>query len=91
MMVRLIGLMVPLMFLLCPVRGDEAAAIVALERLKPYIQLERDDKRPGKPVIGVRLGTRKISDADLIHLKELKSLRRLAFPYHKSRVPGSPT
>ena len=60
-------------------RADEAAAIAALEKLGAKIM--RDEKKPSKPIVEVKLTGAKVTDADLAglvpHLKELKSLPAL--------------
>src|SRR5437867_4478203 len=56
-------------------RSDEAAAVRMVERLGGGIT--RDDKQPGKPVIGVVLRFTKVTDADLKELKEFKQLTTL--------------
>src|SRR5262245_64969312 len=60
-------------------RADEAGAVKAIEKLGG--QVTRDDKQPGNPIVGVGLNYRKVTDAELKQLKELKSLRRLAIGY----------
>src|SRR5438132_12177720 len=60
------------------VRADEASAVKAVENLGGKVT--RDDKLPGKPVIGVNLGALvmgKVTDAGLKELKDLKQLTSL--------------
>jgi len=54
-------------------RADEATAVKAVERLGGYVT--RDDKLPGRPVTGVRLGGLQVTDASL---EELKAFEHLA-------------
>src|SRR5438552_2461631 len=56
-------------------RADEASAVKAVENLGGKVT--RDDKLPGKPVIGVNLGGAKVTDAGLKELKDLKKLTLL--------------
>ena len=56
-------------------RADEASAVKAVEKLGGKVT--RDDKLPGKPVIGVNLTGRGVTDAGLKELKELKQLTTL--------------
>src|SRR5207302_796007 len=56
-------------------RADEASAVKAVEKLGGKVT--RDDKLPGRPVIGVNLGHPKVTDADLKELKNLKQLTSL--------------
>jgi len=56
-------------------RADEAHAVKAVEKLGGNVT--RDDKLPGKPVIGVNLNHSKLTDASLKELKELKQLTTL--------------
>src|SRR5213080_2959225 len=56
-------------------RADEASAVKAVEKLGGKVT--RDDKLPGKPVIGVNLGHTKMTDAGLKELKHLKHLTSL--------------
>src|SRR5262245_57867784 len=57
------------------VRADEAAAVKAIEKMGGKVT--RDDKRPGKPVLGVDLSQKQITDAGLKLLKEFKTLQML--------------
>ena len=74
----LIGAVMLLACLYGAARADEASAVKAVEKLGGKVT--RDDKLPGKPVIGVDLdglvGT-KVTDADLKELKDLKQLTSL--------------
>ena len=56
-------------------RADEADAVKVVEKLGG--KLTRDDKQPGKPVVEVNLSLKKVTDADLKQLKELKQLASL--------------
>src|SRR5437899_2450557 len=56
-------------------RADEATAVKAVENLGGKVT--RDDKRPGKPVIGVNLNSTGVTDAGLKELKDLKQLTSL--------------
>ena len=53
-------------------RADEADAVKLVEKLGGKVT--RDDKQPGKPVVEVNLSLKKVTDADLKQLKELKQL-----------------
>src|SRR5436305_143241 len=55
--------------------ADEDSAVKTIEALCGDVR--RDSDRPGKPVIGVNLASRHVTDADLRVLKEFKSLRSL--------------
>ena len=63
-------------------RADEASAVKAVEKLGGKVT--RDDKLPGKPVIGVNLGGTGVTDAGLKELKELKQLTTLGL--HDAKV-----
>src|SRR5438552_15242740 len=56
-------------------RADEASAVKAVEKLGGKVT--RDDKLPGKPVIGVNLNNTRVTDASLKELKDLKQLTSL--------------
>src|SRR5438874_4326071 len=56
-------------------RADEASAVKAVEKLGGTVT--RDDKLPGKPVIGVNLAGTQVTDAGLKELKDLKQLTYL--------------
>src|SRR5262245_15410767 len=61
-----------------PAQGDEASqakSVAALEKLGGRI--DRDEDRPGKPVVAVGLTFSDIKDADLVHLRGLDDLRKL--------------
>ena len=58
------------------VRADEASAVKAIEKLGGKVT--RDDKLPGKPVIGVHLHEIGVTDAALKELKDLKQLTWLS-------------
>ena len=55
--------------------ADEASAVKAVEKLGGKVT--RDDKLPGKPVIGVNLAGTKVTDAGLKELADLKQLTTL--------------
>ena len=59
-------------------RADEASAVKAVEKLGGKVT--RDDKLPGKPVIGVNLTHAGVTDAGLKELKDLKKLTSLNLP-----------
>src|SRR5437588_378616 len=75
MRTMLVGAVMLLACLSGAARADEASAVKAVEKLGGKIT--RDDKLPGKPVIGVNLGHPKVTDADLKELKNLKQLTSL--------------
>jgi hypothetical protein len=59
-----------------PKRDQAPDRVVALvERLGG--QIERDDTAPGRPIVGIRLATTRVSDDDLGTLRSLSSLRSL--------------
>src|SRR5437588_455246 len=58
------------------VRADEASAVKAVENLGGKVT--RDDKLPGKPVIGVHLHEIGVTDAALKELADLKQLTWLS-------------
>src|SRR4051794_41001541 len=63
--------------LLCGVaRADETAAVKMVEKYRG--EIERDEKQPNRPVIGVDLRGSQVTDAGLKELKELKQLQWLA-------------
>ncbi len=66
--------------LLMPVRAraDEAEDRAAEAIRKAGGKVERDERAPGRPVIGVNLGFTQVTDAGLKELKELKALRSLS-------------
>ena len=57
-------------------RADEASAVKAVENLGGKVT--RDDKLPGKPVIGVHLHEIGVTDAALKELADLKQLTWLS-------------
>src|ERR1043166_8220368 len=75
MRTMLIGAVMLLACLSGAARADEASAVKAVEKLGGKVT--RDDKLPGKPVIGVNLGHTKVTDADLKELKHLMQLTSL--------------
>jgi hypothetical protein len=64
------GVVLGLLVLTEASRGDEAAAIQAVEKLGGTVTV--NDKQPGKLVVGVDLFRTKVTDAGLKELKELK-------------------
>src|SRR5204862_6469332 len=75
MRTMLVGAVMPLACLSGAARADEASAVKAVENLGGKVT--RDDKLPGKPVIGVNLPATKVTDAGLKELKDLKQLTSL--------------
>ena len=78
MKTMLVGAVMLLACLSGAARADEASAVKAVENLGGKVT--RDDKLPGKPVIGVNLGglrMGKVTDAGLKELKDLKQLTSL--------------
>ena len=75
MRTMLIGAVMLLACLSGAARADEASAVKAVENLGGKVT--RDDKLPGKPVIGVNLAGTKVTDAGLKELKDLKHLTSL--------------
>src|SRR5438477_11668371 len=75
MRTMLVGAVMLLACLSGAARADEASAVKAVEKLGGKIT--RDDKLPGKPVIGVNLTGTKVTDAGLKELKDLKQLTSL--------------
>src|SRR5207237_8141250 len=75
MRTMLVGAVMLLACLSGAARADEASAVKAVENLGGKVT--RDDKLPGKPVIGVNLAGTKVTDADLKELKDLKQLTTL--------------
>src|SRR5437764_3174833 len=73
MRTMLIGAVMLLAFLFGVARADEASAVKAVEYLGGKVT--RDDKLPGKPVIGVNLAGTQVTDTGL---KQLADLRQLA-------------
>src|SRR5687768_11468193 len=56
-------------------RADEASAVKAIKNLGGKVT--RDDKLPGKPVIGANLFDTQVTDAGLKELADLKQLTSL--------------
>src|SRR2546421_3958738 len=77
----LVGAVMLLACLSGAARADEASAVKAVENLGGKVT--RDDKLPGKPVIGVNFGHPKVTDADLKELKNLKQLTSLNLGWAK--------
>src|SRR5437899_11576060 len=75
MRTMLVGAVMLLACLSGAARADEASAVKAVENLGGKVT--RDDKLPGKPVIGVNLPATKVTDAGLKELKDLKHLTSL--------------
>src|SRR2546429_655862 len=75
MRTMLVGAVMLLACLSGAARADEASAVKAVEKLGGKVT--RDDKLPGKPVIGVNLAGTKVTDGDLKELKDLKQLTTL--------------
>ena len=78
MRTMLVGAVMLLACLSGAARADEASAVKAVENLGGKVT--RDDKLPGKPVIGVNLPGTKVTDAGLKELKHLKQLPRWTSP-----------
>ena len=76
MRTMLIGAVMLLACLSGAARADEASAVKAVEDLGGKVT--RDDKLPGKPVIGVHLHEIGVTDAALKELKDLKQLTWLS-------------
>src|SRR5437588_249599 len=75
MRTMLVGAVMLLACLSGAARADEASAVKAIENFGGKVT--RDDKLPGKPVIGVNLAHTKVRDAGLKELKDLKQLTTL--------------
>ena len=69
MRTMLVGAVILLACLSGAARADEASAVNAVEKLGGTVT--RDDKLPGKPVIGVNLNNTRVTDAGLKELKDL--------------------
>src|SRR5438093_1309967 len=76
MRTMLVGAVMLLACLSGAARADEASAVKAVEKLGGKVT--RDDKLPGKPVIGVRLHEIGVADAALKELADLKQLTWLS-------------
>ena len=76
MKTMLVGAVMLLACLSGAARADEASAVKAVEKLGGKVT--RDDKLPGKPVIGVRLHEIGVADAALKELADLKQLTWLS-------------
>ena len=55
--------------------GEKLKAVIDIEKLGGSVRL--DEKRPGKPVVRVDLNDTEVTDAGLVHLKELANLEQL--------------
>jgi hypothetical protein len=60
-------------------RADDQKAVAALKKLGADI--ERDPQRPGKPIIRIDLTMKKVKDADLAFIKDLKDLQTLGLAF----------
>src|SRR2546421_372222 len=78
MRAMLVGAVMLLACLFGAARADEASAVKAVENLGGKVT--RDDKLPGKPVIGVHLHEIGVTDAGLKELADLKQLTCLYLP-----------
>src|SRR5947208_8506214 len=67
-------------------QADEASAVKAVENLGGKVT--RDDKLPGKPVIGVNFNPGVVTDAVLKELKDLKQLASLSLRLTKVTDAG---
>ena len=76
MRTMLVGAVMMLACLSGAARADEASAVKAVENLGGKVT--RDDKLPGKPVIGVHLHEIGVTDAALKELADLKQLTWLS-------------
>src|SRR5207237_1146037 len=79
MRTMLVGAVMLLACLSGAARADEASAVKAVENLGGKVY--RDDKLPGKPVIGVHLHEIWVTDAGLKELKDLKQLTTLGLSH----------
>ena len=68
------GVLLGLLVLVLAGRADEAKAVKAVEKLGGKVTV--DDKRPGKPVVGVDLSNTKVTDAGLKELEDSRACRR---------------
>src|SRR5436853_2890379 len=76
MRAMLVGAVMLLACLFGAARADEASAVKAVENLGGKVT--RDDKLPGKPVIGVHFHEIGVTDAALKELADLKQLTWLS-------------
>src|SRR5436190_11057360 len=76
MRMMLVGAVMLLACLSGAARADEASAVKAVEKLGGKVT--RDDKLPGKPVIGVSFFGTQVTDAGLKELKDLTQLKELS-------------
>ena len=72
MRTMLVGAVMLLACLSGAARADEASAVKAVEKLGGRVA--RDDKLPGKPVVGVDFTRVQVTDAGLKELADLKQL-----------------
>src|SRR5436309_312206 len=88
MRTMLIGAVMLLACLSGAARADEASAVKAIENLGGTVT--RDDKLPGKPVIGVNFNANPgvVTDAVLKELKDLKQLASLSLRLTKVTDAG---
>src|SRR5438445_10210486 len=86
MRTMLVGAVMLLACLSGAARADEASAVKAVENLGGNVT--RDDKLPGKPVIGVNLGGTQVTDAGLKELKDLKQLTTLLLNHAQVKAAG---
>ena len=80
MRTMLVGAVMLLACLCGAARADEASAVNAVEKLGGKVA--RDDKLPGKPVIGVNFNANPgvVTDASLKELKDSSNLPRWTSP-----------
>src|SRR5262245_34971583 len=69
------GVMLGLLVLAVTGRADEAAAVKMIEKLGGKVT--RDAEIAGEPIVGVNLFRSPVTAAELKHLKEIKSLKKL--------------
>jgi hypothetical protein len=67
-------------------RDAEKKAIAAIMAFGGKI--ERDDKKPGRPIVQLRLGGTQVTDTELKDLAGLKQLQRLDLSYTRVTGPG---
>jgi hypothetical protein len=58
---------------------SKAAAIAAIKKLGGSVTF--DEENPGKPVVGVDFFNTQMTDAGLVHLKDLTSLQELSLEH----------